>query len=314
MSEDKNTEEKTKLPSLATPGAIPQVKDGLSRYLAEIRKFPMLSAEEEFMLAKRWKEHEDPEAAEKLVGAHLRLVAKIANGYRGYGLPVADMIAEGNIGLLQALKKYDPDKGYRFSTYAMWWIRANIQEYILHSWSLVKIGTTAAQKKLFFSLRRLKSNLDEPDQEFLSDEGIKQIADELNVPEHEVVSMNKRLQGQDSSLNATLKSSGSEEWLDWLVDERKNQEQLLVEGDVHEKGSEILEKAMHCLDERELFIISQRRLLDKPRTLDELSTEMDLSRERVRQIEVKAFEKLQKAVKSLALQGRIGGGRYPTLY
>ncbi len=307
-------DKKQLVPSLATPGAIPNVTDGLGFYFAKIKQFPMLSEEDEFMLAKRWQEHQDPKAAEKLVSSHLRLVAKIANGYRGYGLPITDMIAEGNIGLLQALRKFDPDKGYRFSTYAMWWIRANIQEYILHSWSLVKIGTTAAQKKLFFSLRRLKSELSESDSEFLTNEDIKKIATDLNVPEREVVSMNRRLQGHDSSLNATLKAAGTEEWQDWLVDERDNQETRLIEGDTLEKGSTILDKAMNALSEKEHFIISQRRLLDKPRTLDDLAGEMNLSRERIRQIEVKAFNKLQKSVKSLAIQGRISGSQHPTLF
>ena len=307
-------DKKQLVPSLAIPGAIPNVTDGLGFYFAKIKQFPMLSEEDEFMLAKRWQEHQDPKAAEQLVSSHLRLVAKIANGYRGYGLPIADMIAEGNIGLLQALRKFDPDKGYRFSTYAMWWIRANIQEYILHSWSLVKIGTTAAQKKLFFSLRRLKSELSESDGEFLTNNDIKQIATDLNVPEAEVVSMNRRLQGHDSSLNATLKAAGTEEWQDWLVDERQNQETRLVESDTLEKGNSLLDKAMNALSEKEHFIISQRRLLDKPRTLDDLAGEMNLSRERIRQIEVKAFNKLQKSVKSLAIQGRISGSHNPTLF
>ncbi|MBS0272106.1 MAG: RNA polymerase sigma factor RpoH [Proteobacteria bacterium] len=285
--------------------SFPSVTDGLTRYLAQIKRFPMLESDEEFMLAKRWQEHQDPKAAERLVAAHLRLVAKIANGYRGYGLPVVDLIAEGNVGLMQALRKFDPDKGFRFSTYAMWWIRANIQEYILHSWSLVKIGTTAAQKKLFFNLRRLKNEMQELDEPIISAETIKDIALELNVSEHEVIEMSKRLSAPDQSLNAPLKEEGNEEWQDWLVDEDSSHEIKLMDRNENQHKNVLLEKGMKSLNERELYIIQERRLKDPPATLETLSESLSISRERVRQIEIRAFEKLQKAVKTAAIQGRI---------
>lgn len=293
------------LPSPIEAASFPSVTDGLTRYLAQIKRFPLLEADEEFMLAKRWQEHQDPKAAEKLVAAHLRLVAKIANGYRGYGLPVVDLIAEGNVGLMQALRKFDPDKGFRFSTYAMWWIRANIQEYILHSWSLVKIGTTAAQKKLFFNLRRLKNEMQELDEPIISAETIKDIALELNVSEHEVIEMSKRLSAPDQSLNAPLKEEGSEEWQDWLVDEDSSHEIKIMDRNESQQKNVLLEKGMKSLNERELYIIQERRLKDPPSTLETLSESLGISRERVRQIEIRAFEKLQKAVKTAAIQGRM---------
>ncbi len=301
MSDDQNNH----FPSLPEIPALPSMADGLTRYLAEIKRFPILEPDEEYMLAKRWQEHQDPKAAEKLITAHLRLVAKIANGYRGYGLPVVDLIAEGNIGLMQALRKFDPEKGFRFSTYAMWWIRANIQEYILHSWSLVKIGTTAAQKKLFFNLRRLKSEMQERDELYLSAEVIKDIASELNVSESEVIEMSKRLSGPDQSLNAPLKEEGLEEWQDWLVDESSAHESKILDVDESKKKSALLETALKSLNERESYIIQERRLKEPPSTLEALSETLGISRERVRQIEIRAFEKLQKAVKTAAIQGRL---------
>jgi RNA polymerase sigma-32 factor len=296
--------DKKKSSDLPLP-ALPSMADGLTRYLAEIKRFPLLEAGEEYMLAKRWQEHQDPKAAEKLVSAHLRLVAKIANGYRGYGLPVVDLIAEGNVGLMQALRKFDPEKGFRFSTYAMWWIRANIQEYILHSYSLVKIGTTAAQKKLFFNLRRLKGEMQEADEAYLSPKVIKDIASELNVSEHEVIEMSKRLTAPDQSLNAPLKEEGAEQWQDWLIDEDSAHEVKIMEKDESQKKNALLETALKSLNEREHFIIQERRLKDPPATLEVLSENLGVSRERVRQIEIRAFEKLQKAVKTAALQGRL---------
>lgn len=302
MTQDKK--EPTPLPSSV---ALPTMVDGLRRYLAEIKRFPILEADEEYMLAKRWQEHQDPKAAEALLGSHLRLVAKIANGYRGYGMPLIDLIAEGNVGLMQALGKFDPDKGFRFSTYAMWWIRANIQEYVLHSWSLVKIGTTAAQKKLFFNLRRLKGELQDEEETVISDETIKEIAEELKVSEAEVREMNKRMWGPDQSLNAPLREAGLEEWQDWLVDDEASHETKVMERDEHRKKRTLLEKAMHGLNEREVKIIRERRLQDVPTTLEDLSKSLGISRERVRQIETRAFEKLQKSVKSSALQSRLLG-------
>ena len=276
--------------------ALPSSVDGLTRYLVEIRKFPLLGPEEEFTLAKRWQEHQDPKAAEKLVASHLRLVAKIASGYRGYGLPAGDLIAEGNIGLMQALRKFDPDKGFRFSTYAMWWIRANIQEYILHSWSLVKIGTTAAQKKLFFNLRRLQSELQNVDEPILSSQTIKDVASALNVSTKEVVEMSKRLSGPDKSLNTPLQAEGLDEWQDWLVDDESNHEAHFMERDETKHKNTLLDTALQSLNERERHIIQERRLKEPPVTLEALSASLDISRERVRQIETRAFEKLQKAV------------------
>jgi len=285
---------------------IPNVQDGLQYYYDQIRKFPMLDPDEEFMLAKRWQEHQDPKAAEKLVSSHLRLVAKIASGYKGYGLPMADVIAEGNVGLMRAVGKFDPDKGFRFSTYAMWWIKASIQDYILHSWSLVKIGTTAAQKKLFFNLRRMRNELNE-EAGFLSQSSVESIAKELDVSEKEVIEMNKRLTYGDASLNATLNSTSQDEWQDWLVDEGSNQEDERVEHSDSQVKNALLHKALQSLNPREAMVIHSRRLINNPKSLDDLSQEMGLSREGVRQIELKAFDKLQKYVKSSATQMRLEG-------
>ncbi len=269
---------------------------GLSRYLSEIRKYPMLEPGEEFMLAKRWQQHEDADAAEKLVTSHLRLVARIAIGYRGYGLPIGEVISEGNVGLMQAVKRFEPDKGFRLATYAMWWIRASIQEYILRSWSLVKMGTTAAQKKLFFNLRRTKSQLQALEEGDLKPENVKKIATKLGVTEAEVISMNRRL-GGDASLNAPLRSdSESGEWQDWLVDDSPTQEDRLVEEDEMSRRKAYLSTAMLVLNERERRVFEARRLAEDPATLEDLSTEFGVSRERIRQIEVRAFEKVQKAV------------------
>jgi RNA polymerase sigma-32 factor len=288
---------------MATPNLPSITPEGnLSRYLQEIRKFPMLSHEEEFMLAKRWLDHEDIDAAHKMVTSHLRLVAKIAMGYRGYGLPLAEMISEGNVGLMQAVKKFDPDKGFRLATYAMWWIKAAMQEYILHSWSLVKMGTTAAQKKLFFNLRRMKGRLKALDEGDLSPENVAKIATELKVAESDVVSMNRRLSGPDASLNAPVRSDGDGEgeWMDWLVDESESHEMILAEEDELLKRREMLSQAMTSLNDRERHILTERRLKENPQTLEELSLDYGISRERVRQIEVRAFEKLQKAIRNQA--------------
>lgn len=301
MSEEKENH----LPSLISSPALPSMGDGLTRYLAEIKRFPILEPDEEYMLAKRWKEHQDPQAAERIVSSHLRLVAKIAGGYRGYGLPLIDLIAEGNVGLMQALRKFEPEKGFRFSTYAMWWIRANIQEYILHSFSLVKIGTTAAQKKLFFNLRRLKGEMQDIDETILSQQSIKDIASELNVTEQEVIEMSKRMSAPDQSLNAPLKAEGEEEWQDWLVDEDSSHEAKIMDKNEHDQRNVILQKALKSLSEREYQVIQERRLKDPPETLESLSETMGISRERVRQIEIRAFEKLQKSVRMGAIQGRI---------
>ena len=298
-------EQENQLPTLVENTSYPSMVDGLTRYLAEIRKFPMLEPDEEYMLAKRWQEHQDPKAAERLVGAHLRLVAKIANGYRGYGLPVIDLIAEGNVGLMQALRKFDPEKGFRFSTYAMWWIRANIQEYVLHSWSLVKIGTTAAQKKLFFNLRRLKGQMQELDEPIISDQTIKDIALELNVSEDEVIDMSRRISGPDQSLNVPLKAEGLDEWQDWLVDDESTHEMKFMERDENKRKNSLLETALQSLNERERRIIQERRLKEPPTTLEALSDSLGISRERVRQIEHRAFEKIQKSIKTAALQNRM---------
>ena len=278
------------LPSVASEG-------GLSRYLQEIRRFPMLTHEEEYMLARRWHEREDNEAAHKLVTSHLRLVAKIAMGYRGYGLPVSELISEGNVGMMQAVKRFDPDRGFRLATYAMWWIRASIQEYILHSWSLVKMGTTAAQKKLFFNLRKLKGQLQAIDNGDLPDETVSEIARRLDVPEAEVISMNRRMASADHSLNAPLKVDGDGEWIDWLVNEEEDQESRFAKTEELDLRREMLEAAMEGLNDRERHIFNERRLREDPRTLEELSNVYDISRERVRQIEVRAFEKVQKAVR-----------------
>src|SRR5881394_3480453 len=274
---------------------------GLSRYLSEIRKFPMLAKDEEFMLAKAWQEHEDSEAAHKLVTSHLRLVAKIAMGYRGYGLPIGEVISEGNVGLMQAVKKFDPDRGFRLATYAMWWIRASIQEYILRSWSLVKMGTTAAQKKLFFNLRRMKGQLKALEEGDLRPDQVKQIATKLGVPEDDVISMNRRL-GGDASLNAPVRSADTEsgEWQDWLVDETPGQEERLAESEELSMRKGYLAKAMASLNDREKRIFEARRLAEEPATLEDLSAEFGVSRERIRQIEVRAFEKVQAAVQKSA--------------
>ncbi|RMF67097.1 MAG: RNA polymerase sigma factor RpoH, partial [Alphaproteobacteria bacterium] len=272
----------------------------LQRYLQEIRKFPMLSPEEEYMLAKAWVEHKDVEAAHKLVTSHLRLVAKIAMGYRGYGLPLAELIAEGNVGMMQAVKRFDPDKGFRLATYAMWWIRAAIQEYILRSWSLVKLGTTAAQKKLFFNLRRIKSRIEAFEEGDLKPEEVRQIAEELGVPEEEVISMNRRMAGGDHSLNAPLSQDGDGEWQDWLTDESPDQEEQVAEAEEFAARHKLLEEALKTLNERERHIFIERRLSEEPKTLEELSKVYGVSRERIRQIEVRAFEKVQKAVRELA--------------
>ena len=265
---------------------------GLSRYLAEIRKFPMLEKDEEFMLAKRWQEHQDTEAAHRMVTSHLRLVAKIAMGYRGYGLPIAEVISEGNVGLMQAVKKFDPDKGFRLSTYAMWWVRAAIQEYILRSWSLVKMGTTAAQKKLFFNLRRMKSQMQALEEGDLKPEQVEHIATKLGVTDAEVISMNRRLSGPDASLNAPMRADGESQWQDWLADDNAdNAEDDLVESDEFDTRMTLLQEAMGGLNERERHIIQERRLTEEPRTLEELADVYKVSRERIRQIEVRAFEK-----------------------
>jgi RNA polymerase sigma-32 factor len=284
---------------------VPSSEGNLSRYLAEIRKFPMLEADQEYMLAKRWREHGDTEAAHQLVTSHLRLVAKIAMGYRGYGLPVSELISEGNVGMMQAVKRFDPERGFRLATYAMWWIRAAIQEYILHSWSLVKMGTTAAQKKLFFNLRRVKGQLKALEEGDLSPENVKKIATQLDVPEEDVVQMNRRLSAPDHSLNASPRADGDGEWIDWLVDETQSQETRLAEDEEFGKRKHLLENAMQSLNDRERHILTERRLKDDPTTLEDLSKEFGISRERVRQIEVRAFEKLQKAIKQRVVEQQI---------
>jgi RNA polymerase sigma-32 factor len=274
---------------------------GLSRYLEEIRKFPMLEPNEEYMLAKRWQQHEDSEAAHKLVTSHLRLVTRIAMGYRGYGLPIGEVISEGNVGLMQAVKRFDPDKGFRLATYAMWWIRASIQEYILRSWSLVKMGTTAAQKKLFFNLRRMKGQIKALEDGDLRPDQVTHIATKLGVPEDDVISMNRRLAG-DASLNAPVRAADAEsgEWQDWLIDETPDQEERLAESEELSRRKSYLASAMSGLNERERRIFEARRLADEPATLEDLSAEFGVSRERIRQIEVRAFEKVQAAVQSSA--------------
>jgi RNA polymerase sigma-32 factor len=277
----------------------------LSRYLQDIRKFPMLALDQEFMLAKAWREQDDVDSAHQLVTSHLRLVAKIASGYRGYGLPLAELISEGNVGLMQAVRKFDPDRGFRLATYAMWWIRAAIQEYILHSWSLVKMGTTAAQKKLFFNLRRLKGQLQAIEEGDLSPENLEKIATRLDVSENDVVQMNRRLAAPDHSLNAPLRIDGDGEWQDWLVDPGESQETILAESDELGKRRKLLARAMDNLNDRERRIIDERRLADTPTTLEELSQHYGISRERVRQIEVRAFEKLQKSIRNQAIQERL---------
>jgi RNA polymerase sigma-32 factor len=281
------------LPSVGAHG-------GLTRYLEEIRQFPMLEPQQEYMLAKSWREHGDRDAAHQLVTSHLRLVARIAMGYRGYGLPVGEVISEGNVGLMQAVKRFDPDKGFRLATYAMWWIRAAIQEYILRSWSLVKMGTTAAQKKLFFNLRKIKGQLKALEEGDLRPDQVKQIATRLGVTEDDVISMNRRL-GGDSSLNAPVRNdSESGEWMDWLVDDTIDQETALAESEERDNRRDMLKSALEGLNERERRVFEARRLSDDPLTLEELSSEFGVSRERIRQIEVRAFEKVQKAVQKSA--------------
>ncbi len=297
----------TQLPALLSP-------DGsLSRYLQEIRKFPMLAQEEEYMLARAWKEHGDTEAAHKLVTSHLRLVAKIAMGYRGYGLPLGELISEGNVGMMQAVKRFDPEKGFRLATYAMWWIRASIQEYVLRSWSLVKMGTTAAQKKLFFNLRRIKGQIEAIEEGDLKPENVAEIARRLGVTEDEVVSMNRRLTAPDSSLNAPLRDESDSEWQDMLVDEGMDQEERLVERSELSLRQQLLGDAMSVLNDREKHILTERRLKDEPATLEDLSQEYKISRERVRQIEVRAFEKLQKAMKNAMKDRQIAAGEQRSL-
>ena len=286
----------SRLPTLSTEG-------GLTRYLQEIRRFPMLTQKEEFTLAKQWTEQGDVEAAHKLVTSHLRLVAKIAMGYRGYGLPVSELISEGNIGMMQAVKRFDPDRGFRLATYAMWWIRAAIQEYILHSWSLVKIGTTAAQKKLFFNLRKIKGQLKAFEDGDLAPETVSEIARRLDVPEHEVVNMNRRLAAPDHSLNAPLRIDGDGEWQDWLEDTSPNQETELAASEELTLRRQMLGTAMSNLNDRERHILTQRRLMEEPMTLEELSQIYKISRERVRQIEVRAFEKVQEMINKHATPG-----------
>ncbi|MDE2562284.1 MAG: RNA polymerase sigma factor RpoH [Sphingomonadales bacterium] len=283
-------------------------EQSLNRYLAEIRKFPVLTSEQEYMLAKRYQEHEDPEAAAQLVTSHLRLVAKIAMGYRGYGLPVSELISEGNIGLMQGVKKFDPDRGFRLATYAMWWIKASMQEFILRSWSLVKMGTTAAQKKLFFNLRRMKKNLEAFEDTDLHPDDVTKIATELGVPEQEVINMNRRMMmGGDASLNVSLRGDeeGSTQWQDWLTDDRPLQDETVAEAEEAQWRHDMLVEAMESLNDREKHILTDRRLIDEPKTLEELSQVYNVSRERVRQIEVRAFEKLQKAMQRIAGEKRL---------
>ena len=269
---------------------------GLSIYLGQIKKFPMLDAEEEYLLAKNWRERGNLKAAHKLVTSHLRLVAKIAMGYRGYGLPVNELISEGNIGLMQAVKKFDPEKGFRLATYAMWWIKASIQEYVLRSWSLVKMGTTTAQKKLFFNLKKLKNQIAPNQEGDLRDEHVKEISKRLDVNSHEVVNMNRRLMGHEKSLNDPIKAGETDEWQDWLVDDNLDQELIVSQKQEYDDKKELLNQAMTILNEREKKILQERRLSENPKTLEELSKKYKISRERIRQIETKAFEKLQKSM------------------
>ena len=282
---------KNTISNLPTPSV-----GGLSIYLAQIKKFPMLDAEEEYMLAKNWKEHGNLQSAHKLVTSHLRLVAKIAMGYRGYGLPVNELISEGNIGLMQAVKKFDPDKGFRLATYAMWWIKASIQEYVLRSWSLVKMGTTTAQKKLFFNLKKLKNQIAPNQEGDLRKDQVNEISKRLDVNSDEVVNMNRRMMGQEKSLNDPIKSGEADEWQDWLVDDRLDQELVVSQKQEYDDKKELLKEAMKILNERESEIINARRLSENPKTLEELSKKYKISRERIRQIETKAFEKLQKSM------------------
>lgn len=290
---------------MATYGNLPapSPEQGLNRYLQEIRKFPLLQPEEEYMLAKAWADHQDSEAAHRLVTSHLRLAAKIAMGYRGYGLPQAEVISEANVGLMQAVKRFDPERGFRLATYAMWWIRASIQEYILRSWSLVKMGTTSAQKKLFFNLRKAKSRIGALEEGDLRPENVAQIANDLNVTEQEVIDMNRRLSGGDASLNATVGSAegeSSSQWQDWLEDEDANQAEAFAESEELDTRRQMLVQAMDVLNDREKDILIERRLRDDPLTLEDLSARYEVSRERIRQIEVRAFEKLQDRMRVLA--------------
>jgi RNA polymerase sigma-32 factor len=279
---------------------------GLNRYLAEIKKFPILSPEEEYMLAKRWTEHQDTDAAARLVNSHLRLVAKIAMGYRGYGLPVSELISEGNIGLMQGVKKFEPERGFRLATYAMWWIRASIQEFILRSWSLVKMGTTAAQKKLFFNLRRMKNRIEAFEDGDMKPEDVAKIAKDLGVSEEDVVSMNRRMAlGGDTSLNVPLRDDSEGSWQDFLVDDEPLQDERVADAEESQIRHDLLVEAMESLNDREKHILTERRLTDEPKTLEELSQVYDVSRERIRQIEVRAFEKLQKALMGLAGDRRL---------
>ncbi len=287
--------------------SVPQLdpESNLARYLQDIRKFPILEAQQEFMLAKSWREHGDSDAAHQLVTSHLRLVAKIAMGYRGYGLPMGELISEGNVGMMQAVKRFEPDRGFRLATYAMWWIKAAIQEYILHSWSLVKIGTTAAQKKLFFNLRRIKGEIQALEEGDLVPENVKEIATRLNVSETEVIQMNRRMAAPDNSLNAPLRADSEGEWQDWLVDTSDSQETQLAESEELEKRRDLLHGALETLNERERHILVERRLSEDPLTLEQLSQQFGISRERVRQIEVRAFEKLQKSIRTAAVEERL---------
>ncbi|MGI4879110.1 MAG: RNA polymerase sigma factor RpoH [Janthinobacterium lividum] len=299
MATTKNLPAKTSIPTMGGEA-------GLNRYLSEIRKFPLLAPEQEYMLAKRWAEHQDPEAAAKLVTSHLRLVAKIAMGYRGYGLPVAELISEGNIGLMQGVKKFDAERGFRLATYAMWWIRASIQEFILRSWSLVKIGTTANQKKLFFNLRRMKGKINAMEDGDMKPADVTKIATTLGVTETEVISMNRRMaMGGDTSLNAPLREEGEGEWQDWLTDTGPIQDEIVANEQEKTQRHELLVDAMSDLNDREKHILTQRRLIDDPETLEELSQQYGISRERVRQIEVRAFDKLQRAMRALAGERRL---------
>ena len=284
-------DEKNKISNLPTPSV-----GGLSLYLAQIKKFPMLDAEEEYMLAKNWRENGNLQSAHKLVTSHLRLVAKIAMGYRGYGLPVNELISEGNIGLMQAVKKFDPEKGFRLATYAMWWIKASIQEYVLKSWSLVKMGTTTAQKKLFFNLKKLKNQIAPGQEGDLKDKQVEEISKRLDVKSEEVVNMNRRLMGHEKSLNDPIKSGETDEWQDWLVDDSLDQELMVSQKQEYDDKKVLLKDAMKILNEREKEIINERRLSENPKTLEELSKKYKISRERIRQIENKAFEKLQKSM------------------
>ena len=281
----------TKITNLPSP-----YTGGLSIYLSQIKKFPMLDAEEEYMLAKNWRERGNLKAAHKLVTSHLRLVAKIAMGYRGYGLPVNELISEGNIGLMQAVKKFDPEKGFRLATYAMWWIRASIQEYVLRSWSMVKIGTTTAQKKLFFNLKKLKNKIAPNQEGDLRNEHVEEISKRLDVSSHEVVNMNRRLMGREKSLNDPIKAGETDEWQDWLVDDQLDQELIMSQKQEYDDKKELLDEAMTILNDREKEILKERRLSENPKTLEDLSKKYKISRERIRQIETKAFEKLQKSM------------------